>query len=239
MKEAVLALGTNLFDREKNLKSAIDSLQRLPETVIEQVSSIYITKPFQAPDKQNDYLNCCVKIKTNLLPEVLLGGCLGIEAAMGRIRLYKNAARIIDIDLLLYQDASICTENLILPHPRIKERAFVMVPLRDLYESKVALGFDFCKALNEINVEGVLIYKEDFNIKKNVICFYFWCICEFFCFIIGVKNRQYGRAFLDAFCFCMNVYGIFTWTKGKRSKNKANKVDQDSFNTSSSMIERI
>ena len=78
-----------------------------------------------------------------------------------------------------------------------------------------------------------------FNIKKNVICFYFWCICEFFCFIIDVKNRQYGRAFLDAFCFCMNVYGIFTWTKGKRSKNKANKVDQDSFNTSSSMIERI
>ena len=168
MKEAVLALGTNLFDREKNLKSAIDSLQRLPETVIEQISSIYITKPFQAPDKQNDYLNCCVKIKTNLLPEVLLGGCLGIEAAMGRIRSYKNAARIIDIDLLLYQDASICTENLILPHPRIKEHAFVMVPLRDLYESKVALGFDFCKALNEINVEGVLIYKEDFNIKKNV-----------------------------------------------------------------------
>ena len=54
MKEAVLALGTNLFDREKNLKSAIDSLQRLPETVIEQISSIYITKPFQAPDKQND-----------------------------------------------------------------------------------------------------------------------------------------------------------------------------------------
>lgn len=163
MKEAVLALGTNLFDREENLKNAINSLKRLPKTIVKKVSSVYTTKPFQVPDKQDEYLNCCVKIETNLSPEVLLGSCLGIEATMGRVRPYKNAARIIDIDLLLYQDVYICTENLILPHPRIKERAFVMVPLMDLYSGTTALGFDFAVALSQVNIGDVSIYKEDFN----------------------------------------------------------------------------
>ncbi len=164
MKEAVLALGTNLFDREENLKNAINSLKRLSETTVEKISSVYTTKPFQVPDEQDEYLNCCVKIRTNLSPEVLLGGCLGIEATMGRVRPYKNAARIIDIDLLLYQDVYICTENLILPHPRIKDRAFVMVPLMDLYESKIALGFDFAAALSQVDIGDVsLYYKENFN----------------------------------------------------------------------------
>ena len=173
MKEAVIALGTNLFDREKNLKNAINSLQRLPETVIEKISSIYVTKPFQTPNKQDDYLNCCVKVKTNLSPGVLLGGCLGIESAMGRMRPYKNAARIIDIDLLLYQDVSICTENLILPHPRIKERAFVMVPLADLYENRIALGLDFSQAWNQVDMGEVSDYKKDFNFFEksvNTLC---------------------------------------------------------------------
>lgn len=169
MKEAVIALGTNLFDREKNLKNAINSLQRLPETVIEKISSIYVTKPFQTPDKQNDYLNCCVKVNTNLSPEVLLGGCLGIESAMGRMRPYKNAARIIDMDLLLYQDISTCTENLILPHPRIKERAFVMVPLADLYENKIAPGIDFRQALAKVDLNEVLIYKKNFNFFEKSV----------------------------------------------------------------------
>ena len=122
MKEAVLALGTNLLDREKNLRTALEALKRLPGTVVEKVSSIYETEPFQTPDPQNDYLNCCVKLQTELTPEMLLGCCLGIESAMGRERPFKNAARIIDIDLLLYENEIINTEKLTLPHPRMKER---------------------------------------------------------------------------------------------------------------------
>lgn len=154
MKEAVLALGTNLLDREKNLRTALEALKRLPDTVVEKVSSIYETEPFQTPDPQNDYLNCCVKVQTELLPEMLLGCCLGIEAAMGRERPFKNAARIIDIDLLLYEGVAMNTAHLTLPHPRIKERAFVMVPLKDLYKNKVALGLDFSEALEVVIIQN-------------------------------------------------------------------------------------
>lgn len=160
MKEAVIALGSNLLDREKNLKKAIESIQKLPRTTVSEVSSVYSTKPFLVPDKQDDYLNCCVKIKTELQPKTLLGCCLGIESAMGRERPYKNAARIIDIDLLLYENNSFCDEDLVLPHPRIKERAFVMIPLKDLYVDGLAFEFDFCEALNSVDLSGVNLYKE-------------------------------------------------------------------------------
>ncbi len=160
MKEAVIALGSNLLDREENLKTAIESLKRLPGTTVEEISSIYVTEPFLAPDKQDDHLNCCAKIKTELPPETLLGCCLGIEAAMGKVRTYKNAARIIDIDLLLYEGVTLNTKHLTLPHPGIKERAFVMVPLSDLYPEKVALGLDFDITLEKVGKNGVLLYKK-------------------------------------------------------------------------------
>lgn len=160
MKEAVIALGSNLLDREENLKTAVESLKKLPGTTVEKVSSIYVTEPFLAPDEQDDHLNCCAKIKTELTPEALLGCCLGIEAAMGKVRTYKNAARIIDIDLLLYEGVTLNTKHLTLPHPGIKERAFVMVPLSDLYPEKVALGLDFDITLEKVGKNGVLLYKK-------------------------------------------------------------------------------
>lgn len=161
MKEAVIALGSNLLDREENLKTAIESLKRLPGTTVEEISSIYVTEPFLAPDEQDDHLNCCVKIKTELPPEALLGCCLGIEAAMGKVRTYKNAARIVDIDLLLYEGVALNTEHLILPHPGIKARAFMMVPLSDLYPEKVSLGLNFGAALEKVGTNGVLFYKKE------------------------------------------------------------------------------
>lgn len=160
MAEAVLALGSNLLDREKNLKMALESLSRLPGTTIEGVSSIYATKPFLVPDEQNDYLNCCAKVHTDLSAETLLGSCLGIESALGKIRTYKNAARIIDIDLLLYEGVTINTDHLILPHPKITERAFVMVPLSDLYPNKIAIGFDFAAEFEKVGTNGVTFFRE-------------------------------------------------------------------------------
>lgn len=159
MTEAVIELGSNLYSRKKNVESAIEAISKLPYTNIVKVSNFYETEPFGVPDKQDNYINCCVKIETDLLPETLLGCCLGIECAMGRVRTFKNAARIIDVDLLLYGDKKIDTVDLKLPHPRILERAFVLVPLSDLYLDKKTPVFDFSKQLNELDLTGIKEYK--------------------------------------------------------------------------------
>lgn len=148
--EAVLEFGTNLGDRENNIKSAIDAVRKLPETEVISISKFYETEPFGVPDKQENYINCCAKIKTNLEAQTLLGACLGIEAAMGRIRTFKNAARIIDIDLILYGNLNIETKDLIVPHQRMLERLFVLVPLLDLYPNGNALGIKFKKNLDDL-----------------------------------------------------------------------------------------
>lgn len=103
MKKAVLGLGGNLGNRKENLSAALDALGRLPKTKVSRVSRCYETAPFQVFDAQPDYLNCCAEIETDLSPRALLGACLGIEAAMGRVRLVEKGARVLDIDLLLYE----------------------------------------------------------------------------------------------------------------------------------------
>lgn len=155
MTEAVIALGSNIGNREERIRQAIDAIRRLPTTTVLMVSNFYETEPFEVPDQQDDYLNGCLKLMTELEPQTLLGACLGIEAAMGKVRTFKNAARIIDIDLLLYGDVSMQTKDLILPHPRMLERAFVLVPLSDLYPRHCALGMDFSQALNNLDTTGV------------------------------------------------------------------------------------
>lgn len=158
MKQAVLSLGTNLGNQEINLENAISAIKNLPKTNIIDISRKYKTKPFMVPDKQEDYLNCCVKIETELQAQTLLGACLGIEATMGRQRNFKNASRIIDIDLLLYEGEKSSADDLILPHPRILERAFVMVPLADICTDKNILGFDFGKEYEEVDKSDVELY---------------------------------------------------------------------------------
>ena len=148
--QAVIELGSNVGDRVENIRKAILSIEKLPKTKVLDVSKYYETKPFMVPDKQDDYINCCVKISTELLPHTLLGACLGIEAAMGRLRPFKNASRIIDADILLYENEKINTEDLILPHPQLLKRAFVLVPLRDLYPDMNALGIDFSGSLKDL-----------------------------------------------------------------------------------------
>ncbi|MDQ5984048.1 MAG: 2-amino-4-hydroxy-6-hydroxymethyldihydropteridine diphosphokinase [Eubacteriales bacterium SKADARSKE-1] len=152
-------MGTNLGDRELNIANAILAIKSLPKTKVIEVSKKYITKPFMVPDKQEDYLNCCVKIETKLQAQTLLGACLGIEAAMGRQRTFKNSSRVIDIDLLLYEGEKSDTDDLVLPHPRIRERAFVMVPLSDICVDKNILGFDFHKEYKAIDKSGVEFYR--------------------------------------------------------------------------------
>ncbi len=77
-------------------------------------------------------------------------------------------------------------------------------------------NFDFTWIIAVISITGSL-----FNVKKNVFCFYLWALCEILCCIIDIKNKHYGRAFLDIFCLGMNIYGIITWTKENRLKMEA------------------
>lgn len=155
MSKVVVALGTNLGDREENLKKAIDAISRLEDTAILKVSDIYETEPFGVPNKQEKYLNCCVFIETYLDADILMGTFLGIEASMGRIRVYKNSPRVIDIDMLLYDDMVLESRNLVLPHPRIKERAFVMKPLSDIFPDRKFLNFNFFEDLKKVDCTGI------------------------------------------------------------------------------------
>lgn len=143
MSRAVLGLGTNLGDRAGNLAASLSALSRLPETRVEKVSSVWETAPFDVPDKQENYYNICVSLETALSPRALLGACLGIEAAMGRERKSYHGARVIDVDLLLYDGAAENTAELTVPHPGILQRAFVLLPLTELFPEKTACGFDF------------------------------------------------------------------------------------------------
>lgn len=156
MKKAVIALGTNLGNRWENLSKAIRALELLPgSTTVVASSHIYETEPFETPDEQNNYLNMCIIVMTELSPHALLGACLGIEAAMGRKRKIKNGARVIDIDLLLYEDEEIHSEELTIPHPGIRNRAFVMVPLAELFPEKKVFDYDFAAAWQRVDKSGV------------------------------------------------------------------------------------
>lgn len=135
-KSAYIALGSNIGDGKKNILTAMEFLSNVPLIEVEKVSDMYITKPWGGVE-QNDFVNACAKLKVKVAPETLLGACLGIEAAMGRIRKTVNGPRIMDIDLLLYEDETRNTTELILPHPRMFERDFVLIPLLDVADSRL------------------------------------------------------------------------------------------------------
>lgn len=149
--KAVLGLGTNMGDRLKNLENALNCINLLPKTKIVKSSAIYETEPWGYTE-QAQFLNCALLVETELSPNVLLGACLGIESALGRVRVFKNGPRIIDIDLLLYEDFEANTDELTVPHKFIRERDFVLVPLHDLFPDNEALGFDFGEEYNNLDL---------------------------------------------------------------------------------------
>lgn len=154
MSEAVIALGSNMGNRIENINAAIRAIAKLPDVKIIKASSVYETEPVDC-EEDDVYLNAAVLVDTNISPAMLLGECLGIEAAMGRIRTKKNAPRIIDLDLILYDGVKTESFELTLPHPRVLERAFVMAPLLDLYPSGRAPGMFFAPHLRDIGTDGI------------------------------------------------------------------------------------
>ena len=127
---AFLALGSNLGDRLANLQRAVDLLAGIQGIEIVRSSRIYETEP--VGPAQPEYLNGALEIRTSLAPGQLLAACLGVEDAMGRVRLERWGPRIVDVDVLTYGDEDVDEPDLTIPHPRMHERAFVLVPLLEL-----------------------------------------------------------------------------------------------------------
>lgn len=131
MNNVFLSIGTNMGNREHNLKLAVQSLQNIENVSVKTVSSIYETAPVGYVNQPN-FLNIAVFVQTPHSPFEMLDICQSIENELGRIRQIRWGPRVIDLDILLFNHENIEAENLIVPHPRMYERAFVLVPLIEI-----------------------------------------------------------------------------------------------------------
>ena len=127
-----LGLGSNMGNSRENLEMAVRHLDATSGITVVARSSVYRTPPW-GPIPQDDYSNMCITIDTMLKPRALLERGLAIEARMGRIRDERWGPRLIDIDILLYGTEKIDKDGLIVPHPRMSERAFVLIPLTEIW----------------------------------------------------------------------------------------------------------
>lgn len=162
-KRAYIALGANLGNRPQCLYRALLSLDEHPGIVVNSLSSIYETDPVGYTDQPN-FLNMVAEVSTNLSPEELFQATSAVESELGRKRTVRWGPRIIDLDILLYDQVKIDTATLQIPHPRMFERAFVLMPLAEITPalhipgSKLLLA-DYIKQIPD--KEGVRLWKQN------------------------------------------------------------------------------
>ena len=135
---AFVGLGANLGDCASALRAAVTAIKQLPLTQVLGLSSLYRTAAQESQPGSPDYANAVLHIETSLSAPDLLLVLLRVEAAAGRQRPYPNAPRTLDLDLLLYGDARIDSAHLTVPHPRMYQRAFVLVPLAEIAPQRVS-----------------------------------------------------------------------------------------------------
>jgi 2-amino-4-hydroxy-6-hydroxymethyldihydropteridine diphosphokinase len=160
VNQVALALGSNLGDRVANLQGALDAL--IVSDILSEVeaSSIYETEPVGGPD-QGRYLNAVLKGFTQLLPEALLAAIHNIEDELGRVRSVRWGPRTVDIDILAYGQEVWDTEELVIPHPRAHERAFVLLPWSEIdADFEIAGHGTVKKCLAVVSLEGVEHYAD-------------------------------------------------------------------------------
>ena len=131
MTLAYVGLGANIGEPRRQLQTALKELNGLPKTRMTAASGLYRSAPVGHPD-QPDFLNAVVELDTELSPDALLDNLQEIETAHGRERPFAGAPRTLDLDLLLYGNAVLATPRITVPHPRMHERAFVLMPLAEI-----------------------------------------------------------------------------------------------------------
>lgn len=157
---ATLGLGGNIGDPPAAMAHALRQLDRGPDCRVTAVSRLYMTPPWGKTD-QADFFNCCAMIATSLSPDALLDVCLDIERQMKRERLERWGPRTIDIDILTYDALKATTPRLEIPHPRMTERAFVLMPLNDIAPALEVAGRTVGEWLSLTDGAGITVARED------------------------------------------------------------------------------
>ena len=159
MNDSFLSLGSNMGNRLDMLKQAVQLLMHHPSVRVAAISSLYETDPVGVTD-QDPFLNMVVRLDTELNALALLDACQEIERKLNRERLIRWGPRTIDLDILLYNQEDIKTERLVVPHPRMHERAFVLIPLLEIHPSLT--GFE------ELQPQGVRLWKTYNSVEEFI-----------------------------------------------------------------------
>lgn len=136
MNTVYLSLGSNVGDSVNILKWAIDKIDKLPGTRVAKISRLYVTEPIGYVE-QDYFYNCCIAIDTEYAPIELLEDLQTIEKEGGRVRIIRWGPRTLDIDILLFNEDKIDDERLVVPHPRMFERAFTLLPILDILNTGI------------------------------------------------------------------------------------------------------
>ncbi len=154
MANAFIAFGSNISEPIDQIRCAFARVANIPQTELLCASSLYRNPPVGFLDQPN-FVNAVAKITTNLSPSELLKNLLGIEDQHQRFRAEKNGPRTLDLDLLLYDDVIVKSTDLEIPHPRMKERGFVLLPLAEIEPTLVLpCGTDIQQLLKRCNLDG-------------------------------------------------------------------------------------
>lgn len=153
--DALIGLGSNIGDKAANIAQAIELLTGEGDIRLVTASRVYRTAPWGVTD-QDWFANACIAVATDLAPHALLARCLGVEQTMKRVRKERWGPRIIDVDVLVYRDCVLNEPDLVVPHPRITQRGFVLVPLHEIAPGLVIDGRTIEAWLGDIDARDVV-----------------------------------------------------------------------------------
>lgn len=162
MAECAIALGSNQGNSLEILESSLEALNSIPGVTLKQTSSWYRTKPFGTPEPQPDYLNGCALLSVEQTPEELLAILQATEVQFGRVAKGTLQPRTLDLDLLLYDRSILNTLELTIPHPRMNQRAFVLVPLAEIAP-------DWIEPVSETKIAQLVRYVDTSGVQPYII----------------------------------------------------------------------